>query len=182
MAGIAAAAYADAIFSLAQEEHKLDVFGEQLALVGAGLRENEAFARLLAHPKISKEQKKDMLEQVYASALEPLVLNFLRLLVDKGRMGSFSAVCKAYHERYNEAMGIAVAYVKSAVALREEEKDRLRRMLEEKTGKRIELVLREDPSLIAGIRVKIGDQTLDNSVQMRMDRMKARVKASSEWK
>ncbi len=181
MAGVAAA-YAQALAMLAQPQGKLEDYLSQLTLVKDALRRQERFQAILAHPKISKAEKKEMLANVFASSLDREVLNFLKLLVDKGRMGNFDDICREYRRCHDELLGIVCAQVSSAVALSEQECAALKQALEEKTGKRVVLSLHQDASLIAGIRVNIEGKVLDNSIQTRLRRMKEQVAASTPQK
>lgn len=172
MAGIVAQSYSDALFSLAQEEQKLDVYKEQLCFVNEQVQENKEFLRVLTHPKIHKEEKKTTIAEVFGDAIDHTLLNFLKLLIDKGRFQNLNDITKEFMKRYNEVNNIVVAYVRSAKELKEEEMKRLQEMLEKKLSKHVELKCFVDPTLIAGLRIKINDMVLDNSALSRMENLK----------
>ena len=94
MAGVVSKSYCDAIFSLAQEEGKLDLYKEQLDLVAENVKQDANYRAVMAHPKISKEEKKELLVKVYGNAIDPMLLNFLKLLVDKGRFRFIEEIVK----------------------------------------------------------------------------------------
>ena len=83
MAGIVSKNYCDALFALAQEDEKLDVYKEQLNVVADSVKKDDEFSAVMAHPKISKEEKKGMLETIYGKQIDHMLLNFLKLLIDK---------------------------------------------------------------------------------------------------
>ena len=170
MAGLVAKSYCDAIFAIAQEDHKLDMYKEQLLFVDQTMKDAD-FYTVLGHPKISKKQKKEILEEVYKHDLDPVLLNFMKLLIDKGHFKAMHEIVKEYIQNYNEVNHIQVVYVKSAAALKEEEAKRLKKTLEEKLNKTIDMRLSVDEELIAGIRVKINDTLIDNSALSRLERM-----------
>ncbi|MFR5527482.1 MAG: ATP synthase F1 subunit delta, partial [[Clostridium] innocuum] len=89
MAGIAAKSYSDALFTLAQEEQKLDAFKADLCMMDEQLKAYPDFMRVLTHPKIHKEEKKQTLASVFGSEVNHMVLNFAKLLIDKSRFQSF---------------------------------------------------------------------------------------------
>ena len=175
MAGVVSKSYCDAIFSLAQEEGKLDLYKEQLDLVAENVKQDANYRAVMADPKISKEEKKELLVKVYGDAIDPMLLNFLKLLVDKGRFRFIEEIVKEYTKEYNKVNNIQVVYVKSAASLSEEEVARLKATLEKKLNKKVDFVLSVDSDLIAGIRMKINDQIIDNSARGKLERLKGTV-------
>lgn len=175
MAGLAAHNYADAIFSIALEEHKLDAYMEQISMILASLDDQPEFMKLLAHPKMDKAQKKAMLDSVYGKAVDKTILNFLKLLIDKSRFSHIMEIGQIFHALYNEECGIEVAYVTSAKPLSKAEAAKITKILEEKIQKKVELVTVVNEDLMAGIRVKIGDQVIDNTASTRLANLKEMV-------
>lgn len=167
--------YADALFSIGKEEHKLDAFREQLKTVEDSLQKEPQFAHLLTHPKMGKEQKKEMLTSVYEKTVDTTVLNFMKLLVDKSRFSHIREICQAFYSLYHEEYQIEVAYVSTAVPLQEEDIAQLKQVLEHKIKKKTELVITVNKEMMAGIRVKIGDQVMDNSASARLANLKETV-------
>lgn len=182
MAGIVAQSYSDALFSLAQEEHNLDACKEQLCFVNDQMQENKAFFRVLTHPKIHKEEKRQALQNVFGSAIDHTLLNFLKLLIDKGRFQNIQEITREFVKHYNEVNDIVVAYVKSARKLQKGELKRLNTMLEKKLAKTVEMRCFVDPDLLAGIRIKINDMVLDNTALSRMDSLKQLAAATEHVK
>lgn len=180
MAGIIAKSYCDAIFSLAQESDKLDLYKEQLEFVCETVKSDAQYRAVMSHPKISKENKKEMLEAIYGKELDHTLLNFLKLLIDKGRFRSIIDITKEYVKSYNIYRDIQVVYVKSAAPLKDEEVAQLKARLEAKLAKKVDFVLSVDADLIAGIRIKINDQIIDNSASGRLKRLKNAVLNVSE--
>lgn len=174
MAGLVAKNYCEAIFSIALEDKTLDLYKEQLQFVDETMAEAD-FYTILSHPKISRSEKKDVLEKVYAKDLDATLLNFLKLLIDKGHFRSLHDIVKEYIKSYNEVNNIQVVYVRSASVLKEDEIQRLIKALENKLHKKIDLRLCVDEDLIAGIRVKINDEIIDNSAVSRLERMRKSV-------
>lgn len=175
MAGLVAHNYADAMFEIAQEEKKLDAYMSQISSIMTSLDAEPEFMRLLAHPKMDKEQKKTMLEAVYGKVIDKTVLNFMKLLIDKSRFSHFMEIGLVFHDLYNEECGIEVAYVTTAKPLTETESKKITKILEDKIQKKVELVIVVDESLMAGIRVKIGDQVIDNTASTRLANLKEMV-------
>lgn len=180
MASISANSYAEALFALGLEEQKLTLYKEQLSVIEKTLEENLDFVKVLNHPKITKLEKKTLLESIYGNEIDRSVLNFMKLLIDKGRFSLFSQIVKAFMKAYNKEHGIAVAFVKTAEVLDDKQCADIKALLETKLSKKVELQVVVDPSLLAGIRVKVDDLVIDNSAKMRLQKLKESVKLSSE--
>ncbi len=172
MAGIAAISYSDALFALALEEEKSDLIKDQLSFVDKQMQENKEFLSLMMHPKIHKEQKKQVLQEIFVKQLDRTMLNFLKLLTDKGRFHDLHEICKEYCKRYNEENNIAVAEVCSARSLHQEEVQKIQTMLEKKLNKQVEMHIRIDEDLLAGVRIKINDVVLDHTAWNKMEHLK----------
>lgn len=178
MAGIAAKSYCDALFEIAKEERKLDLYKEQLCLIKDMMIQDAKFQSVMNHPKIRKEEKKELLETVLSTHIEHMLLNFMKLLVDKNRFRILPDIAKEFVKSYNIENDIQVVYVKSARGLSEDEKVRLQETLEKKLGKTVDPVYRVDEDLMAGIRIKINDQIIDNTAKAKLERLKKTVAAS----
>ena len=182
MAGIVAKNYCDALFALAQEEQKLDVYKEQLDLVADSVKADHNFRAVMVHPKINKEEKKTMLSTIYANSVDHMILNFLKLLVDKGRFSKIEEIRHEFTKAYNDYFNIQVVYVKSATELKADEVAKLKTKLEAKLNKKVDFKLSVDESLIAGVRIKINDQLIDNTARTRLERLKHNVLNAAETK
>ena len=162
------------------EDEKLDVYKEQLNVVADSVKKDDEFRAVMAHPKISKEEKKGMLETIYGKQIDHMLLNFLKLLIDKGRFAKIEEIRREYNKAYNDFNNIQVVHVKSATPLQKEEIAKLKETLEKKLQKKVDFVLSTDKDLIAGIRIKINDQIIDNTALGRLQRLKRTVLNVSE--
>lgn len=180
MAGIVSKSYCDALFSLAQEDNKLDTYKEQLILISKSVKSNAQYRAIMTHPKISKEEKKEMIDMIYGKTVDHTLLNFIKLLVDKGRFRAIEDITKEFIKNYNIVNDIQVVYVKSATALKEDEVVQLKEKLEHKLHKKIDFILSVDADLLAGIRIKINDSIIDNTALGRLNRLKHSVMNISE--
>ncbi|EKU71006.1 F0F1 ATP synthase subunit delta [Selenomonas sp. F0473] len=170
--------YARAIFELACEENKLKEFGEDIAQVQRLYTDCPELKSYLGNPNFRPEDKKSLLKEIFAGGIQPHVLNFLLLLVDKRRMHVFDAISAIFVQLSNEKLGIAVADVTAAEELDETQLAELRAKLEQVTGKQISLRRHRDPSLIGGVVVRIGDRRIDGSIKGRLEAMTAELMAN----
>lgn len=162
MAGVISTNYATALFNIASEEDKLNLFKQELETVNQCIRSNQELLIIMNHPKVSKKDKKEIIRKVFQ--LEQLVSNFIEIIIDKNRFNFFEDICREFIILANESLNIEVAEVTSAVPLNEEEKNKIKVLLQGKLQKNIEIVTVIDEGVIAGIRVKLKDYILDNTV------------------
>lgn len=156
--------YSSAIFELAQDEGKLVPYGEELAGVYKDLESVPGIWGYFSNPELQRSDKKALIKKLFEWELSEDVYHFLLLLVDKRRMSLFPAIVSQYEELSNEARHIVVADVTTARTLSKEQKDKLEDKLEVVTGKTVKVRLHEDPKIIGGVIVRIGDKRIDGSV------------------
>ncbi len=173
MASLVAINYGEALFELAQEENCLKLMKEQLQSINEAVISCRELREVMGHPKIEKEEKKKLIQTLFEG--DRLLENFLQLLVDRNRFDAFSEIVQVFVKKANEALGIEAVTVISASKLSEEEKEQLKQVLMKKTGKKIELNCSVDPSCLAGVRVQIGNELLDNTIAGKLEKIKERV-------
>jgi len=167
--------YAEALFQVARQ-HDLNAWREQLdalALVAgdAGLRQ---FA---GHPKTADEQVFDVMVEAANRPLADGVRNFLRAVIDNGRLEALPAVAEQFHHLASQAQGVAEAKVESAYALDAAQLADLVAVLEKRFARKLTATVTVQPALIGGVRVTVGDEVLDTSVRARLERMKTTLTA-----
>ena len=160
--------YAAAIFEIAQDEKKLDVYGRELEKVKRELFSVPGVKEYFGDPRIEPSAKKELIKKAFKGELSNIVYNFLLLLVDKRRIALVEAIEEDYRAMANEAQGILIADVTTAMGIGDNQQKELRMKLSAVTGKKIRLRLHEDKSLIGGVVVKIGDHRIDGSVKGRL--------------
>lgn len=180
MASLGSKSYCDALFSLAQEENNLDSYKEQFTFVSESVANDAQYRAIMSHPKISKEDKKEMLDIIYGDNIHRTLLNFLKLLVDKGRFQALMDIKKEFVKSYNLANDIQVVYVKSASSLSDTESIQLKDTLEHKLQKKVDFIFSIDTDLMAGISIKINDQVIDNTALGKLHRLKYAVQHMPE--
>lgn len=174
-----AKAYGGALYALAQEEKREDAILSQLTEVCALLRENPDYVRLLESRNVPKTERVSLLDAAFGGQVDAYLLNFMKILCERGAFGQLDACAKAYADAYDEAHGILPATAVTAKPLSEEQKQRLTEALEHRTGKTVRLSTRVDETLMGGMRVEMQGMTLDNTVASRMDRLRRALLAQS---
>lgn len=175
----AAAVYGRALYELARDEGAAEAIGGELKLLQAVFSENPDFLRLLSSPNLSKAERIGVIDESFRGRTHPYVLNFMKLLVEKGRMRAFCGCCEVYRAAWNEENGVLPVRVVSARALTSEQNTRLAERLASLTGKRIELENRVDESCMGGLRIDYDGRRLDGTVSRRLERLHAALKNAS---
>ncbi len=164
--------YGKALFELAVEESQLDRFVAELKEIYKLLENHTDLVKLLNHPRIQEGDKKDLMKRILDNQVSPLILNFIMLLIDKGRESLLKDIIKFFQRLAKEARGILEVQVLTALELTSDNQAKLSAKLQEFTGKVVDLQVTVDPTLIGGLRLRIGDQVIDGSVQRHLERIK----------
>ena len=165
------AVYGQGLYALAREEGLDVAILEQLQVLEGCFEAQPEFVKLLSSYQLPKQERIGILEESFRGKVHDYVLNFLKLLTEKGYIRHFSACCRTYREQYHADNGILEVRAVSAVPLTDAQKQRLTDKLTDMTGKTVALVCREDPAVLGGIRLNFDGKQVDGTVQGRLETM-----------
>ena len=149
-------AYGSALYALAEDEKQEDAFLSQLGEVCKLLDDNPDYVRLIKDRAIAKTERLALLDGAFSGQIHPYLLNFMKLLCERGAFGEMAACQAEYISCYNEKHGIVPAKVFSAEALSDEQLARLKAALERTSGKHVTLDVHVDAvALVGGMRVEM---------------------------
>lgn len=168
--------YGQGLYALAKEEGLESDILQQLQVLEECFQSQPEYLRLLALRNLPKDERIGILSEAFGERLHPYVLNFLKLLTEKGYIRHFSDCYKAYKEQHNAACGILEVQTLSAVTLTESQKQRLADKLSAITGKEIQLLCRVEPSLLGGILLRYDGKQVDGTVKGRLEVMEKQLK------
>ncbi len=169
MAKLVSATYGEALFELAAEEGREEEFLDEVNQLKVLLGENPDFGRLMNHPKILKEEKIKVLENVFSGRMSKELLGFLHLVVTKDRYGEIDAILDFFVNKVKEQKRIGIAYVTTAISLNETQKKEIEEKLLATTSfVKMEMHYRVDEDLIGGMVIRIGDRVVDSSVKTKL--------------
>ena len=168
--------YAQALYDLAKEEGLGKKILEEMKILGEAFDQNPDYLRLLSTPNLSKDERISILDESFRGRVEPYVLNFLKILTEKGYVRRFSDCCDAYRELYNEDNGILPVKAVTAVPMTEAQKAKLTEKLVKITGKTIELNNVIDEKCLGGVRLDYDGKRVDDTVQHRLDAVRSLLK------
>ncbi len=160
--------YAKGLYSLAKEEGLTEAIMQELETLQQIFGENPDFVRLLAAPNLSKKERCGILDESFRGKVQPYVLNFLKILMEKGYIRYFPDCCKAFVQQYNEDNGILPVQAVAAVALTDAQKEKLTEKLSRITGKTVQLQCRVDPACLGGVRLDYDGKRVDGTVENRL--------------
>lgn len=161
--------YGGALYDLAAEEKLSEEILVQLQLLAASFDSEPDFMKLLSAYHLPKEERCAVLQESFGGKVHPYVLNFLKILTEKGYVRHFPDCCTAYRARYNTEHNILPVTAVTAVALRETQLARLTEKLEKLTGKSIELSNRVDAGVLGGVRLDFDGKCMDDTVAHRLE-------------
>jgi len=172
MESAVAGPYAQAFMAIAKGNNLVDNFANDVSSVLELLRESDDLKQFLSNPLIKADAKRAALRQILGDSVHPYTLNFLMLLVDKGRILFLEGICKQYQALVREMKQIVLAEVTSAVPLSDEQKEAVRQKVVQMTGaSEAELEMSQDPELIGGVVIEVGSQVIDASLRGQLRRI-----------
>ena len=160
--------YGESLYELAKDENLAAEIGGQLKVMKDCFAQEPSFVPLLSTPSLSKAERCQILDDSFRGTVHPYVLNFLKILTEKGYMRHFSDCCDSFAALYHQDNGILPVTAVTAVALSETQAEKLTAKLAAITGKHVELINRIDPSCLGGVRLDYDGQRLDDTVSHRM--------------
>ena len=161
--------YAQALYDLAKDENQTEAILRQMLTLQEAFRQEPDFLRLMTAANLSKEERCRILDDSFRGRVEPYLLNFMKILTEKGYMRHFGSCAKAYRDAYNLDHGILPVQAVTAAPMTREQVDRLTQKLEKLTGKTIDLSCRVDPALLGGVRLDYDGKRVDGTVQGRLE-------------
>ena len=160
--------YAQAIFNSAQEKKITDSIMSDLTLIEETILKNSDFLMVLNSPIISKEKKKSVLKDLFASKVQPVTVDFLCLIVDKNRENVLLNIKEEFHKLYNEANSLSNLIIESVIKLSDEQISAIKNKMEKKYNKSFTCSNVLNENLIGGVRLLFDDNIIDGSVRSKL--------------
>lgn len=164
--------YAQALFDIAREQKAVEKFSQDLNSVLQSIEGNEDISKVISSRLVNVTAKKDLCKTLLAADINPMVANFLFLVLDKQREGYLQPIVEVFDELVARENKILPARVRTAQQMTEEQVKMLEDKLSKMTGQNVKTTVDVDPSLIGGMAVKIGDIVYDGSIAKQLGMMK----------
>jgi F-type H+-transporting ATPase subunit delta len=161
--------YAEALFKASSADlGGTSVWLDELAAIAS----NVQLQQYAGNPGVTSAQTFDVMTGVAKTTLPEAAKNFLRAVIDNGRISVLPEIADQFRALKNAKMGSSDATVFSAFALDAAALADLSATLEKRFGKKLNVKVALQPELIGGVRVVVGDEVLDTSVKARLEQMK----------
>jgi ATP synthase F1 delta subunit len=173
-----AAVYGRSLFEAASDADKVDLVREQLGQFVDALASDQDMQVFFFSPSFTAEQKKDGLHKAVTDA-DPLVQNFLELLIENHRMPVLMRIRDEYERLWAEEHKLLPVQITSAVELDDKTVQQIGDRIGEQTGRKVELSSNVDPDVLGGLVVRVGNTVLDASIRHRLEQLRKQVARSA---
>jgi F-type H+-transporting ATPase subunit delta len=174
----AAHVYAEALFAAGEDKGKVDQLQEQLGQFADAVDGDRELQVFLFSPYLSTNDKKEGLGRAVTGA-EPEFVNFLELLIEKGRMPDVFRIRHEFDELWKKANRRLDVTVTSAIELDEAVVGQIGQEVERQTGEKVELSSEVDGEILGGIVLRVGNMVLDASIRTRLDKLRKSVASAA---
>lgn len=164
--------YAEALLAVARADGNLETVKSQLADVAAAIEGNEELRSTLSDNLLPATVRGQIIDDLLANKTTDTTRALSGLIVSSGRGSEFSKIVDAFVSMSAAASGRAVATVRTAIALTDDQQTRLATALKASTGQDVELQVLLDSSVVGGIVTTLGDTVIDGSLRSRLSKMR----------
>lgn len=165
--------YAEALYKAVGTDAATSAWLDEMAAIAG----NPQLLQFADNPKATAEQVFGVVSGVAKTALPDAAKNFLRTLIDNNRLAALPEIAAQYRALRNAQGGSSDAQVYSAFPIDAGQLAEVSAALEKRFGRKLNVSVVQDASLIGGIRVVVGDEVLDTSVRARLEQMKVALTA-----
>jgi F-type H+-transporting ATPase subunit delta len=164
--------YANALLQISIEQNKLETILKDVELIHNTVEGSRELKLFMKSPIIKSDEKRAVLHELFGNQTDSLTVQFLDLVVKKGRESLLDQIMQGFIERYKQHAKIIDVNVYSASALRDDTLQKLNQTLESITGKSVDLHFHIDESLKGGLAVRVDDTIIDGTVKHKIDQLK----------
>lgn len=162
--------YSTALFELAEETNNIKKWQSEAKLVRKSL--DEDMNKFFLSRQITNNQKKEVLNKAFSSYIDPMLMNFINLLVDKSRVNYLANILGIFNTTCNSYFGIKEGVVFSARNLSDNQINDIEKAMSQKMNCNVELINKIDVTLISGIKIEIDNEVIDSSMKNSLDNLK----------
>ena len=165
-------AYAEALLAVARSEVHLAEVEDELFRFARVLESNDELRTTLTDAALPVSRRQQIVEDLLGGRANPTTTALVSMVVGTGRSRDLPAIIDELVKLSAAEGNKEVAEVRSAVDLTDDQKQRLAAALEAKTGKKVELKVIIDPTVLGGLVAQVGDTVIDGSVKTRLQQLK----------
>jgi len=172
--------YATAILNTATSVGKAADIDRDLQMILKTFDSSSDLRAILRSPVVSPFHKKRIVEEIWADAIDPLTMDFLKLVIQKGREGYLPEIVHAFDTRYDTQQKFVRVEVTSAVELDDKEKKSVLDAVSKRTSKEAMGTFFVDASLLGGVSIRIGDTVLDGTLKRQLEQLRVDLATKSD--
>lgn len=169
MAKLIGRRYATSLFEVAKELDKVEIIYDEISFIVENFTNNNDFYQFFITPKVSKDERKKVIENIYGGKISEEVINFLKLLLDKKRASEIFMIKEFFEKLLDESRNIKRVTIESVIELTDDHKEKLIEKLKKSIGSEIVLENIINPDILGGIIMKIDNEIIDNSVLAKLN-------------
>lgn len=173
-----AGTYAEALFESATAAGAVDDVNRDLGAFANAVQESAELREVIDNPEVNRRAKRSIIDALTDGA-NPLVANFLKVLVDRGRLGELPEIAQAFADRVDTAEARLEVEAITAIPLPTDLRERIIEQIQSKTGQSVVLTESVDPEIVGGLVLKVGELVVDGSVRHDLDRLAERLHSVS---
>ena len=167
--------FINALWEIASKKGQFEQIEKDLDLVCDVITKHDNFKKVLFHPSIPRSGKKDLITSVFGKSISDLMINFLCLLVDRRKEKILEFIPDVYRAVADKQKDVVKIMVQTVVPLTGERLDNFRKRLKKITGKTVELEVVQNPNILGGMVIQIGNKMIDGSVANSLKNLKTRL-------
>jgi ATP synthase F1 delta subunit len=173
--GVVAETYGRALLSLALKANAVERVESEIADVGELVRRNEGLGRLMEHRTLDRKRRGESIRKIFGGVVSDLMLRFLLVLNDRNRLDEIGGIAAAFSNLAKKHRGEVDAELTTARPLSGSQMQMVAERLSASIGKKAIVHPRIDPSIIGGLKVRLGDRLIDASVSTQLRRLAGRL-------
>lgn len=163
--------YAKALFELANDSEKQE-FYDTLKIINQVIEEDEEVIKVFEHPRITPDQKKEIIKNVLTNKVSDTFLNFLYVVIDHQRISNLKDIAESYKDLFDDYLNLKEVDVYTKYPLTSDQKQELRVYLAKHYNKKIVINEHLDSSLVGGIKVVVDNEVLDATALNKLQKIK----------
>lgn len=172
MAKLVYQTYGDALFQLAVEENKVDELFSETKAMKEIFEKNEELLKLLTNPKIDKQEKLNIVENIFSGRASKDLVGFLKVIITKDRQRYVIGIFDYFIAAAKEYKKIGVVYVTTAIPLDDIGREKVvKKLLETTKYEELEMNYSVDAEIIGGMIIRIGDRVVDSTIRTKITKL-----------
>ena len=172
MAKLVTKTYADALFTLAVEEGRVDELYSEVSALADILDDNPDLAKIMTHPSVDKNEKIKTIRDIFSGRVSGEVCGLLNQIVVNNRYEETRGILACFIDMVKDYKKIGIAHVETPTELTDAQKKSIEQKLLDTTDYvQMEMDYTVDEKLIGGMKIRIGDRVVDSSISTKLDEL-----------